>query len=156
MAVAGGAAAAIILVVGLLTFTGRSTPRPAAAGSPPAQNPVTEAPLSPPTTTAAPVQLVQSDNFGATFSLNSSASIELVASQRCWVEVRTGSAYGPVVFSATLTGGQHQTLPSGQTLWIRLGYPPGVSVVINGTPLTASVLSNPSPYNLKFQAASTG
>jgi hypothetical protein len=153
LAVGGGAAAAVILVVSLLTFTGGS-PRPAATAPPPSQTRANQPPLTTPTTVA-PVQLVQSDSQEATFSLTSSASIELVSTQRCWVEVRSGSASGPVVFSTTLVGGQRQTLPSGQTLWIRLGFPPGVSIVINGTPLAVPLLSTPSPYNVKFQTAST-
>jgi hypothetical protein len=143
----------VILVVSLLTFTGGS-PRPAATAPPPSQTRANQPPLTTPTTVA-PVQLVQSDSQEATFSLTSSASIELVSTQRCWVEVRSGSASGPVVFSTTLVGGQRQTLPSGQTLWIRLGFPPGVSIVINGTPLAVPLLSTPSPYNVKFQTAST-
>jgi cytoskeleton protein RodZ len=151
LAVGGGVAAAVILVVSLLTFTGKSSPPRTAGANPAAQAPANQAPLAPPTTVAAPVQLVQSDNQGAIFSLSTTASIELVSTQRCWVEVRSGSATGAVVYSGTMVGGQRQSLPSGQTLWIRLGYPPGVSVVINGTPLAAAVLSTPSPYNLKFQ-----
>jgi hypothetical protein len=150
LAVGGGAAAAVILVVSLLTFTGKSSPPPAPPHAPSAL-PANQPPQTTPTTTVSPVQLVQSNSQEAIFSLTSSASIELVATQRCWIDVRSGSAGGPSVFSATLTSGQRQTLPSGQTLWIRLGYPPGVSIVINGTPLAAPALSTPSPYNVKFQ-----
>jgi hypothetical protein len=152
LAVGGGVAAAIILVVSLLTFTGKSSPPPKAPSAA-APAPANVPPASPPTTTVSPVQLVQSDSQEATFSLSSSASIELVATARCWVEVRSGSASGPVVFTATMVGGQRQTLPSGQTLWTRLGYPPGVSIVINGTPLAAPALSTPSPYNVKIQTS---
>jgi hypothetical protein len=145
-------AAVVLLVVSLLNFTGKSSPPPKAPPTA-APAPANQPPTPTPTTTVSPVQLVQSDSQEATFSLSSSASIELVATARCWVEVRSGSASGPVVFTATMTGGQRQTLPSGQTLWTRLGYPPGVSIVINGTPLAAPALSTPSPYNVKIQTS---
>lgn len=53
----------------------------------------------------------------------------------CWVEVRDGSATGKVLDVRTLTKGKSFRLAAPK-LWIRLGAPQSVDLVINGHPAT--------------------
>jgi cytoskeleton protein RodZ len=60
------------------------------------------------------------------------ARLLLVASRgRCWIEVRSGSASGPVVFLRTLEQGETARL-QGTRLWVRLGAPWNVDATVNG------------------------
>jgi hypothetical protein len=153
-----GVAAVIALVLGLVVVlggrSGRATHRLAPVAKPAPQQPGPATTLPP--VVSSPVELISSDSQGATFSLTSSASIELVSSARCWVEVRAGDATGQVTYTATMMPGDRHALPVGGTVWVRLGNPPGVSIVINGTPLQAPIPSTAQPYNLQFQPARTG
>jgi hypothetical protein len=156
--VALGAVAAAIVVVGVaLTVTGgESVRRGGRLGAATATvTPSTTPPAA--TSPQAPAAvLVSSDNQGATFSLSSQVQIELVPTSNCWVQVRQGSATGPVVYEGLLRPGQPYPLPGAGPVWLRLGNPPGVSVVVNGVPLQAPLPSTSQPYNLEFQLASAG
>ncbi len=157
LAAAGTVAAAIVAVVLALVLTGRSPTHRVAAGSssPPSTAATTStappAAASPPR--PPPPVLVASDQTGATFSVASQFQIQLVPSSTCWVQVRTGSAAGPVVYEGILQPGQPYPLPATGPVWLRLGNPPGVSVVVNGTPLQGPLPSTAQPYNLQFQVA---
>jgi hypothetical protein len=160
--IAGVSAAATILVaVGAITIVATATrsgghhPRPPVAAAGPATAPATPPPTVAPTTTVAPqapAVLIDSNSQGARYSVEpSAASIELVATSPCWVQVRTGSAVGPVVFQRTMHVGDHLPLATTGAVWLRLGNPPGVSIVVNGTPLHLVTSSVAQPYNLELQ-----
>jgi hypothetical protein len=151
------AAATILVVVGGLTLlaiasgSGGHHPRPPAAAAGRATPPPT---VTPPTTAPpkASAVLIDSNSQGARYSVEpSSASIELVPTSTCWVQVRTGSATGPVTFQGTMHVGDRLPLPTSGPVWLRLGNPPGVSIVVNGTPLHLVTASVAQPYNLELQ-----
>jgi hypothetical protein len=162
-AIVGGSAAAVILVaVGVITIVGGGGGRseapphlrsPVAAAAPPA----TPAPVTTTPTTAPPLataQLIESNSQGARYSVEPSpATIELVPTSRCWVQVRARTAYGPVIFQGTMNVGDRLPLPANVPIWLRLGNPPGISIVVNGTPLHLVTASVAQPYNLVLQPA---
>jgi hypothetical protein len=72
--------------------------------------------------------------------------LSLTAVTRCWVELRLGSATGPVAFEGTMVvPGQQQFVGHGG-LWLRLGNPTGVIMRVDGgvVPLPASA----APYDV--------
>jgi hypothetical protein len=105
-----------------------------------------------PTTGPAPVVFVSGDSQQARFQVaRTGATIELVAVSSCWVQVRTGSAGGPAVFTATLRQGDRRPLPAGQAVWVRMGNPPGMSVDVNGALLPFPAPASSQPFNLIFE-----
>jgi hypothetical protein len=72
----------------------------------------------------------------------------LVASDRCWIELRAGSKTGQVIFSGTLPAGAHQAFQVSSGLWMRLGYPPGVTIDVDGQPLTLPASAAPFDVSL--------
>lgn len=52
-----------------------------------------------------------------------------------WVEVRTASATGPVLYSGTLSAGARESFHAGGRLWARFGGAGNVAVVLNGRPV---------------------
>jgi hypothetical protein len=67
-----------------------------------------------------------------TYTMASGMAIKVVASNSCWIEVRT-IAHGPITQVTTLQAGQVLSLPS--PLWIRLGNPANVHVTAGTTEL---------------------
>ncbi|HEX9546600.1 MAG TPA: DUF4115 domain-containing protein, partial [Acidimicrobiales bacterium] len=108
-----------------------------------------------PTTAAssgASAVLIGSSSDSAQYGLPGSAQLELVATERCWVQIRTGSNSGAIVFSGMMQPGDRQPLPAGGPVWLRLGNPPGVSLVVNGQPLHLdAVPTGPQPFDLTLQ-----
>lgn len=150
------AAATIVVAVGAITLlataigSGGHHPRSPASAAPATPPPT----VSPPTTAAprASAVLIGSNSQGARYSVGpSAASIELVPTSPCWVQVRTGSATGPVIFQGTMHVGDHLPLPTSGPVWLRLGNPPGISIVVDGTPLHLVTASVAQPYNLELQ-----
>ena len=100
-----------------------------------------------PTTTTVPAPTFVASASGdglASYTVNS-ASVDLVllASGRCWVELRAGSESGPVIFSGILDPGDHRTFEEPAGVWLRLGYPNGVAVQINGSAVGLPATSSP-------------
>jgi cytoskeletal protein RodZ len=59
---------------------------------------------------------------------------------RCWVSVRVGSEAGPVLFEGTLGAGEtlrYTLAASRPQLWVRVGAPWNLEVLLNGKPATA-------------------
>jgi hypothetical protein len=149
------AAATVVVVVGAIAIitavTGSGAQHQRSVAPPAAREPVSPSTTSPP----AAAVLIDSNSQGARYSVApSAASINLVASSSCWVQLRTASANGPVLFQGTMHAGDRMPLPTGGPVWLRLGNPPGISIVINGAPLHLLAPSVPQPYNLEFQPAS--
>jgi hypothetical protein len=85
----------------------------------------------------------------ATYTVSSSQlNLILQASGRCWVELRSGSQTGQVIFSGTLTAGTSQAFQSSGGLWMRLGYPPGVTIKVDGYALTLPATGSPFDVSL--------
>jgi hypothetical protein len=117
------AAAAGALVVG----SGHSPhPQPAAEPSAPA--------AAPPTTPPPP--RVVATSAGATEASYEVASgpiqMELVVSGPCWVELRSGSSTGTILFEGTLEAGTVKTFQTTGPVWLRLGNPAGVQLRLDG------------------------
>src|SRR5262249_35008379 len=110
------AAATILVVVGVVTIAATVTRSPVHPPRSPAAAVTTPLPTVSPSTTAvprAPTVLIDSNSQGARYSVApSAASIVLVPTSSCWVQVRTGSASGPVVFQGTMRVGDRLPLPT--------------------------------------------
>jgi hypothetical protein len=101
------------------------------------------------------VVLVTSDSQQAQYSVQrSSVDLELDVVASCWVEIRTGSDSGPVVFAGTLKPGARRRIPTGATaggVAVRLGNPGGVAVSMDGAPLAVPHPAATQPFTLSFQ-----
>ena len=121
---------------------------PARAGGP--SRPVTTvppAPTVPPTlaaTSASATEAVYTVTAG-------SLQVSVDASAPCWVELRSGSPSGPVVYEGTLQTGASQSFSTGNGLWMRLGNPGGVQMRINGAAVNLPAASN--PFNITVTTA---
>ncbi len=68
------------------------------------------------------------------------AHLVLRARGPCWLSIRAGSAAGPVLYEATLAGGQvlrYTLAPARPQLWLRIGAPWNLELSLNGKPATA-------------------
>ena len=77
----------------------------------------------------------------------------MVVTSPSWVQIRVGSAAGPIVYQAVLHPGDRKPVPANGPVWVRIGNPPGISIVIDGTPVPLVVPDTSAPYNLLFQPA---
>jgi hypothetical protein len=152
-----GGAAVVVATVGLVGLdrwgqhhrSRLSVPasRPAASlPTPPSPQPTTTTPA------AAPV-LISSDRRGGRYLVSHSAEIELATTSPCWVQVRAGTVAGPILFQGVLPPDDRRRLPSGRRLWLRLGNPAGVAVVVNSNTLHLAGSRPGQPYNLELQPA---
>jgi hypothetical protein len=151
-----GAAAVVVAtvaLVGLDRWRPHHRSRPAAPASTPAAS--LPAPASPHTTPPPPAAavLISGDSHGARYQVPPSAEIELVTSSPCWLQIRTGSVAGPILFQGVLRPGDRKLLPSPGPLWLRLGNPAGVAVTVNSNTLHLAGSSSGQPYNLELQPA---
>lgn len=80
-----------------------------------------------------------------------SLQVSVDASAPCWVELRSGSPSGPVVYEGTLQSGASQTFSAGNGLWMRLGNPGGVQMRINGAAVNLPAAAN--PFNITVTTA---
>lgn len=76
------------------------------------------------------------------------SAVELSATGPCWIRARAGAS-GPVLTETTLGPGQTASIPLQDGLWIRLGDPAHVTIVIGGQPV--ALPGQPGqPLNLVF------
>src|SRR5207302_8587692 len=66
----------------------------------------------------------------------------------CWLEIRTASAKGKILYVATLLKGKSYKV-AGAKLWVRMGAPQNVDLLLNGDPVaipsaTQDVLVTPA------------
>jgi hypothetical protein len=66
----------------------------------------------------------------------------------CWVQVRRDGPQGVTLFSGTLTRGEAKSF-KGKILWLRLGNPPAVRLIVQGK--TQKALSGAEPVDLTIQ-----
>jgi uncharacterized protein DUF4115 len=115
-------------------------------------HPASSGPRAPtPTASAAPApaaRVVSTGAQGVTIAVISGSTVDLSASAPCWILARA-AATGAVLTEATLAAGQTASIPFQDGLWIRLGNPAGVTVLIGGQPL--ALPGQPGqPMNLLF------
>ena len=126
----------------------RGLPRPRWPPPPPAAAPPA------PTVPAEPAVLVSANAGTATYQLTSpTASIVVKASGPCWIEVKAGNPTGQVVVEETLSAGQRSSVTG--PAWIRLGDPPHVAVIVDGTAMSVPGAGTAVPIDLQFSLART-
>jgi Domain of unknown function (DUF4115) len=154
-----------VVVVALVAVSGLgyALAHHGASAPPPRATPATTAPAaqrSSPTTTVAPappapvvVAGAQSSGSAAYTVSSGPVQLALAASSRCWVELRAVSAIGPVVFEGILGPGASRAFENAVGLWIRLGYPPGVVLAVDGRPLGLPASASPLDVTVNSAAA---
>ncbi len=134
--------------------TGATAPTTAPAG----------ARKSSPTTTVAPATLppgpvvtagAQSSGSAAYTVSSGPVQLALAASSRCWIELRAVSAIGPIVFEGVLGPGASRAFENAVGLWVRLGYPPGVALAVDGRPVGLPASASPLDVTVNSAAANT-
>lgn len=161
-----GAAAAAAVAIGVTLVARQPSPSPKsgpslAAGLPslttrPSRSVTTSLSRSVVTTTVPitlpppkPAVLLSTSQGTVTYQLHSAtASIVIEATGRCWVEVRVGSPAGSIVTEETLVAGQSARVTG--PAWVRLGNPPAVSVLVDGTTIAVPGATQAVPLNLRF------
>lgn len=97
------------------------------------------------------VRLLSSSAGASVYQVAKSAPITLSLSGRCWVEVRSGGASGPVTHEATMPAGT--TLRLSGPVWIRLGNPAAVGITVGSTTVTPP-WNTGGAYDLELRSAS--
>jgi hypothetical protein len=62
---------------------------------------------------------------------------------------------GPVVFEGILTAGASRAFENAIGLWLRLGYPPGVELVVDGRLVGLPASASPIDVTVNTATAST-
>lgn len=143
--VAAALAAAAVTGIALDSHRGHASHPPAAASAPrhaPGSRP---APTASSTTLPRPAVIATSANSSyAAYTVNATdLDVTLVAAAPCWVELRDGTASGPVVYEGTLRPGVSQAFHAAGAIWLRLGDPGGVKLAIDGSPVALPAAPNP-------------
>lgn len=166
LVVAAGALGAVLVAAvaagGALTagVLGRPSPQPRLAPpaskivTAPARVSATPTPISAPRTTSPPV-LSSRGPATATYVVPSApVDLSVLAVERCWVEVRSGSATGPLLFQGILGSGASKRFTDPAGVWLRLGYPAGARLNAGGSPL--SIPASTDPYDVTVQTGAAG
>jgi hypothetical protein len=91
--------------------------------------------------------------MSASYSISGdSVALSMVATGRCWVQLRAGSVNGPLVYQGILSSGDHKSFSALPGLWLRLGYPVGVGLQLDGVAL--NLPASASPYDVTVEIAS--
>jgi len=111
----------------------------------------------PPTTTTLPVRFTPQSST-ATTALYVAPSADYTVNVNattgsCWVEV-TSVATGTVLYTATLTPGEQQSVKASGTTTVLMGAPGAVAVSIDQTPV-AFPLGYATPFTMTIQAPTT-
>lgn len=131
----------VVFIVGLAVVAGlvvvavraRDNVRPAGAAlTPPVTHHVaTEAPKSSPP----PKKQVSTRTRSHPAREARKIVLSISATARTWIEVRTGSSAGALLYSGTLLSGARRTFRSAQPVWVRFGGAASVSVGLDERPL---------------------
>lgn len=141
------------------TVTARRTATSGTPGQagPASASATTAVPAHPPAPTGSAAAAVAASSIGSTSAAYtvSGATINLIvtASAPCWIDVRPAPS-APSIFTGTLTPGQRRAFSEGGNVWMRVGFPAGLRVVVNGSAIPLPAGSN--PYNLSFNQARPG
>jgi hypothetical protein len=152
----GIAAAAVLMAAGVAlglhefgSGSRRAAPPRSSSASHPAPQPARRVGSAPPTTVRPrpTVLLSNSTAYQATYMVSAGqVDVSVSTVTPCWVELRAGSATGPIIFEATLGSGDRRIFTHLAGAWLRFGNPPGVVVAVNGT--SVSLPAREVPYNL--------
>ena len=168
---AGGRAIVVgVVVVALLAVSGvgyvlahHGGSGPAHTTAPTTPPPAANKPGPSPTTTVAPAPPPQpvvvpgaQTSGSAAYTVSSGpVQLALATSSRCWVELRAVSAIGPLVFEGVLSPGASRAFENAVGLWLRLGYPPGVILAVDGRPVGLPSSASPIDVTVNSATAST-
>lgn len=114
----------------------------------------------PVTAPAKPVPLAAGSTAdSATYQVSSGPiDLSLVAIRRCWVELRTGPSTGTTTGGATfegiLTPGEMKSFPALPGIWMRIGNPAGLNVIVDGTAIPLPPAAIPYQVIVESTAAS--
>lgn len=152
LVVLGSVAAVLVMaaITGIALSSHHGTPphrRPTAA-SPRQTGPVPNVSGASSTTLPPPAVVATSTSTAyAAYTVNATnLDVNLVAARSCWVELREGTASGPVVFEGTLQPGVSQIFHAVGAIWLRLGNPAGVKLAIDGAPV--GLPTAPDPFDV--------
>lgn len=140
---------------------GRASPHPRLSPPPasrvaPARASVTPPANSPPTASTPPPVLSASGPATATYVVPSApVDLSVLAVERCWVEVRSGSPTGPVLFQGVLGPGASKSFTDPAGVWLRLGYAAGARLSADGAPLSIPASTDPYDVTVQTGAAAT-
>lgn len=83
--------------------------------------------------------------------------LTLVAVRRCWVELRTGPSTGPAAgaatFEGTLAPGEVKSFRALPGIWMRIGNPAGLNVIVDGTAIPLPPAAIPFQVTVESAAA---
>jgi cytoskeletal protein RodZ len=124
------------IAVGLLVWIGaddgqRATPIPA---PPSAQTAPVTTPQAPPATAAG----TPAPATGAATPVTLSAT-GVHGTNGSYLQVRRGGPNGPVIFEDTVPAGSTKTFHGSRRLWVRVGWTPGIRLMVGGRPATTAV-----------------
>jgi Domain of unknown function (DUF4115) len=162
--VVGAVVVAVVAVSGVgYVLAHHGGPGPARATVPTTAAPAPKTSGPAPTTTVAPspppqpvvVPGAQTSGSAAYTVSSGPVQLALATSSRCWVELRAVSAIGPVVFEGILSPGASQTFENAVGLWLRLGYPAGVVLAVDGRPVGLPTSASPIDVTVNSATAST-
>ncbi len=127
-----------LLVLGVIWVLGRGGEQKAPQTSPSALGISTQSPKASPSTGS---QQTATDKLKNVLKVNA-------AFGDCWTQVRKDSATGSVLFTGTLLKGHSKTFKA-QVLWVRLGSPSMVKLVVEGKTQPRLTAINPADYIVK-------
>lgn len=145
--VAASALTVVVLAIVVVTTVGTGGHGPARVATAPVRSSGSTPPSSfapttttPPTTNpASATPLVARTSDGASVTVRSPFRLTLQASGTCWVEVT--DATGKSLFTATMRAGQSQDIPDAQTVVVRLGYTPAMTLSVDGVAIDLGQLA---------------
>jgi hypothetical protein len=151
------AIATVVVAMGVLVAAGSSghgashasarVTRAAAPASRVASTPTTSA--RKPSVTPVAARLTRTTAGGAMVSVHTPFQLTLHATGTCWIQI-TDTA-GRRLFTTTLHPGQEQQIPGAESIVVRLGYTPAITISVDGATLDLRGLSQTA--NLNFQTA---
>ena len=136
-----GLVAIAVLALAIAHFWHHTTPAGGAAVASSTRTPGT-------TTAAASVPDSAPETTTAVPRAGVGARLSLTAARDTWVEIRSGSAAGTILFTGTLGAGTRKTF-TAPALWARFGAAADVAARLNGRTLQLPA----GTYNARFTAA---
>jgi hypothetical protein len=156
------AIAALFIVTGFVAVGMAQRDRPtraAASHIPPAYAPhaTTTPSTAPPANPSVPaVRLIGADTTTAGYAVTATpAVVTVVANAPCWVQARPGDAGTTAMFEGTMTAGARHTFSNPAGIWLRLGNPGAVTLVVNGVSIDLPAAGHgTAPFDVLFRTSS--
>jgi hypothetical protein len=151
------AIATVVVAMGVLVAAGSSghgashAPARVTREAAPASRVISTPTTSPrkPVVTPVAARLTRTTAGGGMVSVHTPFQLTLHATGTCWIQI-TDTA-GRRLFTTTLHPGQEQKIPGAESIVVRLGYTPAITISVDGATLDLSGLSQTA--NLNFQTA---